>query len=75
MFLLRDGGDQDVLEGLRILMEVLDWHEGQIVAWKTMHPMKVTSEGYPSTPSWDHPFGHSEKIVDECILESLLLAR
>ena len=37
--------------------------------------MKVTSEKYPSTPNWDHPFGHSEKIVVGCILGSLLLVR
>jgi hypothetical protein len=73
VFPLRDDEDQDVLEDSRIQMEVLDWHEGQIVTWKTMHPMKVKPERHPSMPSWDHPSGHSEKNVVECILESLLL--
>ena len=72
MLPLRDGGEQDILEGSRILRELLDWHEGQIVAWKTTNPMKVM---FLSMLSWDHPFGHSEKNVDECILECLLLAR
>ena len=72
---LRDDEDRDVLEGSRILTEISDWHEDQTVAWKMLPLMRVASERDPSMPSWDHPFGHSGKNVDECIPESLPLAR